>query len=230
MNSNKIKDISILIAEDEQELREYLDEYLQIFFDKVYVAKCGHEAHMIYLDKHPSIILTDINMPNIDGLSLSAKIRQRDNLTKIIIMSAHSEQEKLLNAIELNLVTYFIKPIKADLLKKVLLDTVDNIRKTSKRLYLGESIFWDKTTNTLWQNQKQIMLRQKESALLQLLCSKPNTAFSAEDIFYHLSDNNIDREFSQDSITSLVKRLRSKLPNDIIQNVYGLGYKIVSNF
>ncbi|MBU1657606.1 response regulator transcription factor [bacterium] len=223
----QIKDISILIAEDEAELRFYLDEYLQIFFKHVYVAKCGHDAFVHYLDKRPDIILTDINMPNLDGLSIISRIRERDSETKIIVMSAHSEQDKLLQAVELQLVTYLIKPIKNETLKKVLFDTVALIRAKSNRIYLSADIFWDKKNCVLWNNQEKIILKERESMLMQILCSKVNHAFSSESIFYKLYANQSEKEFSQDAITSLVKRIRSKLPKDIIHNEYGSGYKIV---
>ena len=121
MEMQKIKDISILLAEDEEELREFLKEYLQIFFTKVHTAESGDEAYKLYEDKKPDIIITDINMPSMDGLTLISKIREDDSDTKIIVMSAHSEEEKLLKAIELHLETYLIKPINAEKLKYVLL-------------------------------------------------------------------------------------------------------------
>ncbi|MFT5835686.1 MAG: two-component system response regulator VanR [Sulfurimonas sp.] len=225
-NSELIEDISILIAEDESELREYLQEYLQIFFKKVYIAKCGNEGYMQYLEKRPDIILTDINMPNLDGLSMIKRIRERDDETDIIIMSAHSEQEKLLQAIELKLVTYLIKPINSQKLKGVLLSLVDKLRSSKKRIYLSQEIFWDKTSSTLWNSEKQISLKDKELMLFKLLCSKVNHAFTAENIFYHLYGEG-EKEFSEYSITSFIKRLRAKLPENLIQNEYGLGYKIV---
>ena len=224
--NNKIEDVSILIAEDEEELREYLDEYLQIFFKNVFVAKCGEEAYSTYTKKHPDIILTDINMPNLDGLNLTSRIRKKDTSTKIIIMSAHSEQDKLLRAIELNLVTYLIKPIKTDVLKKVLLEIVEVVRKSTKRIYIDENIYWDKQTLSLWENDKEIILKEKESQLVQLLCSKINHPFSSKDIFQHLYTQTT-KEFSEYAITSFIKRLRLKLPADIIQNEYGSGYKIL---
>ncbi|WP_345993084.1 response regulator transcription factor [Sulfurimonas sp. HSL-1716] len=223
----KIEDITILIAEDEEELRNYLAEYLQIFFKYVYVAKCGHSAYMLYLEKHPDIIITDINMPNLDGLNMISRIRKSDSETKIIIMSAHSEQEKLLHAVELHLVTYLIKPIQNEVLKKFLFDIVDTIRNRSERIYLGDDFFWNKKDATLWHNSEQISLKERESMLLSILCSRINHAFSSESIFYKLYAQQSDKEFSQDAITSLVKRLRQKLPKNIIQNEYGLGYKIV---
>lgn len=228
MNIEKIRDISILLAEDETELRESLYEYLQIFFNRIYVAECGNKAYDIYKQKRPNIILTDINMPNLDGLDMIAKIRSEDKETKIIVMSAHSEQEKLLQAIKLHLESYLIKPIKMDTLKKALFETVDLIRKTTSRVYTTENMYWDASTNTLWYNSKEIKLRKMENLLLKLLFSRPNHCFNARDIFDYLHEEKENKEFSTHAVTSLMKRIRTKLPEDIIQNIYGSGYRIVT--
>ncbi|MEA3370045.1 MAG: response regulator transcription factor [Campylobacterota bacterium] len=219
------KNISILVAEDETELREYLVEYLEIFFENVYSVKCGQEAYDIYLEKSPNIILSDINMPNLDGLSMISKIRESDKETKIIIMSAHSDTEKLLHAVELNLVTYLIKPIKIETLKKVLFDTVEKIKSSSSKVYLGSDMYWDTKENRLYSNAEHIILKERESMLMTLLCSKGNQAFSNETIFEYLYTKS-DKAYSEYAITSLIKRLRSKLPKNIIHNEYGSGYKI----
>jgi len=228
MENEIIKDISILLAEDESELRDYLAEYLQLFFLKVYTAKDGQEAYTIYLDKHPDIVITDINMPILDGLTFISKIRQRDNETKIVVMSAHSEEQKLLRAVELHLETYLIKPIKVDKLKSVLFQSVESLRKVLKRVYIQKSIYWDNTTDTLWENGEQVLLKARETLLLKLLCSKVNQSVSAETIFYTIYKDNDNKEFSSDSVTSLMKRVRSKLPKEVIKNVYGAGYKIIA--
>ena len=219
------KNISILIAEDEDELREHLIEYLQLFFKNVFNAKCGEEAFQLYLEKSPDIILSDINMPNLDGLSMISKIREQDLKTKIIIMSAHSDTEKLLKAVELNLVTYLVKPIKIEILKQVLFDTVKSIKSSSDKVHLGSDMYWNKTENRLYSKSEHIVLKERESMLIELLCSNINQAFSNENIFNHLYANS-NKEYSEYAITSLIKRLRSKLPKNIIQNEYGSGYKI----
>jgi DNA-binding response OmpR family regulator len=157
-----------------------------------------------------------------------AKIRKDDKDTKIIVMSAHSEQEKLLQAIKLHLESYLIKPIKMDALKKVLFETVDLIRKTTSRTYATENMFWDGSTNTLWYNSKEIKLRKMENLLLKLLFSKPSHCFSAKDIFDYLHEEKDSKEFSTHAVTSLMKRIRVKLPEDIIQNIYGSGYRVVT--
>ncbi|MCK9472741.1 response regulator transcription factor [Sulfurimonas sp.] len=227
MKVEKIKDMSILLAEDETELRETLSEYLQIFFSRVYTAACGNEAYDIYKQKRPEIILTDINMPNLDGLDMIAKIRKDDKETRIIVMSAHSDQEKLLSAIKLHLETYLIKPIKTDALKNILLGTVNLIRKTTNKIYISETIFWDYDTDTLWKNNKEIKLRKMETLLLKLLFSEPNHCFSGKDIFISLHEEKKEKEFSSHAITSLMKRIRTKLPEGVIHNIYGSGYKVI---
>ncbi|MCW8953861.1 MAG: response regulator [Sulfurimonas sp.] len=227
MEIDKIRDISILVAEDEEELLESLKEYLEIFFNRVYTASCGMRAYDIYQQKRPNIILTDINMPNLDGLSLISKIRENDSETKIIVMSAHSDRDKLLQAVKLHLETYLIKPIKNDALKKVLVDIVCLIRDTEKRIYVSETIYWDKDTQRLMQNNKEIPLRNKENLLLKLFFSKPNHSFSAREIFDYLQGDKKGKEFSSHSITSLMKRLRTKIPDEVIHNIYGSGYKVV---
>ena len=224
---NIIDDISILIAEDESELREYLKEYLELFFENIYVARCGKSAYEIYLQKKPDIILSDINMPNLDGLSMAKKIRESDSETNIIIMSAHSDRDKLLRAVELGLVTYLIKPINSQKLKDILLELTHKLRASKKRIYLSSDIYWDKITQTLWQNNELISLKEKELLLFKLLCSEANKIFTAKEIFEHLYENQNDKEFSEYSITSFIKRLRVKLPQNLIQNEYGAGYKIL---
>ncbi|MFA7610044.1 MAG: response regulator [Sulfurimonas sp.] len=227
MKIEKIKDISILLAEDETELREALLEYLQIFFHRVYVASCGDEAYDIYKQKRPNIILTDISMPNLDGLDMIAMIREHDKESKIIVMSAHSDQEKLLHAIKLHLESYLIKPIKTDALKNILLDTVELIRKTTNRVYVSDTTYWDYDTDTLWDNSKEIKLRKMERLLLKLLFSDPNVCFSAEDIFKYLHEQKDEKKFSSHAVTSLMKRIRIKLPEGVIHNIYGSGYKVI---
>lgn len=227
MKGEKIRDVSILLAEDEKELREMLQEYLQLFFSRVYAAASGDEAYDIYKQKKPNIILTDISMPRLDGLEMIGKIRESDKETRIIVMSAHSEQEKLLLAIKLHLESYLIKPIKTDKLKTTLLDIVAQIRASVRRTYVTETIFWDYDTNTLWENSKEIKLRKMENMLLRLLFCKPNEIASTKEIFEYLHEEKGEKEFSVHAVTSLMKRLRTKLPEGVIHNIYGSGYKII---
>ena len=224
MSNTKINDISILIAEDEKQLLNSMVEYLELFFEKVYTAEDGLSAYEIYENQKPDIIITDINMPRLDGLSMIEKIRKKDLKTKIIITTAHSEKEKLMQAIELHLVKYLVKPVQSDELKELLLSLVDELRQKKNRVYLKESFYWDKTKKRLFRDEDEIALKPKEQKVLELLCSRTNQSISAIDIYNYLYEDQPERDFSSDAITSLMKRIRQKLPKETIKSSYGVGY------
>lgn len=222
--SEKISDISVLVAEDEKQILEPMVEYLQLFFEDVYTARDGLNAFRIYESKKPDIIISDIHMPHMDGLTMIEKIREKDKKTKIIITTAHSEREKLLQAIKLHLVEYLIKPVQSDLLKEMLLTLVDELRQHTDRVDLKEGYSWDSGRKLLFHNTEEVALKEKEKKVLDLLCAHVNQTVSVFDIYNHLYEDQPDREFSSNSITSLMKRIRPKLPADTISAVYGVGY------
>ncbi|MEE8588334.1 MAG: response regulator [Sulfurimonadaceae bacterium] len=222
--SEKISDISVLVAEDEKQILDPMVEYLQLFFEHVYTAKDGLNAFRIYESKKPDIIISDIHMPHMDGLTMIEKIRQKDKKTKIIITTAHSEREKLLQAIKLHLVEYLIKPVQSDLLKEMLLSLVDELRQDADRVDLKEGYFWDSSKKLLFHDDDEVGLKEKEKKVLDLLCAHANQTVSVFDIYNHLYEDQPEREFSSNSITSLMKRIRPKLPADTISTVYGVGY------
>lgn len=224
MPSKKICDISILIAEDEKKLLNSMVEYLELFFENVYTAEDGLTAYEIYKKQKPDIIIADIHMPHLDGLSMIEKIREKDLRTKIIITTAHSEKEKLIQAIELHLVKYLIKPVQSDILKKILLSLVDELRQKRDHVYLKEAFYWDRTKKRLFHDEDEIELKPKERKVLELLCSRTNQSISSIDIYNYLYEDQPERDFSSNAITSLMKRIRQKLPKETIKSSYGVGY------
>jgi len=224
MPNQKIYDISILIAEDEKQLLNTMVEYLELFFENVYTAEDGLTAYEIYKKQKPDIIIADIHMPHLDGLSMIKKIREKDLETKIIITTAHSEKEKLIQAIELHLVKYLVKPIQSDRLKEIILSLVDELRQKRDRVYLKEAFYWDKTKKRLFQDEDEIELKPKERKVLELLCYRTNQSISSIDIYNYLYEDQPERDFSSNAITSLMKRIRQKLPKETIKSSYGIGY------
>ena len=224
MPDTKIEDISILIAEDEEKLLHSMVEYLQLFFTNVYATADGKSAYTLYKSKHPDIIIADIHMPHMDGLTLIKEIRKKDHDTRIIITTAHSDKEKLLQAIELNLVKYLIKPVQSDILKTLLLKLVEEIRTTRTFVLLKEGYRWDRKKKILFDKKQEIALKPRERKVLDLLIGKAGQTVSAIDIYNHLYEDQPERDFSSDAITSLIKRLRQKLPKETLKSSYGVGY------
>jgi DNA-binding response OmpR family regulator len=224
MNTNKISDISILIAEDENLLLHSMTEYLELFFTHVYSAENGMDAYQIYLEKRPKIIIADIHMPRLDGLAMIRKIRKRDLETRIIITSAHSDKEKLMEAIELHLVKYLIKPIQSNELKELLLLQVDALRKKRETILLKEGYYWEGKQKKLWIENKEIELKPRERKALELLAQHANESVSSIEIYNHIYEDQPQKDYSSNAITSLMKRLRQKLPKETLKSSYGIGY------
>jgi YesN/AraC family two-component response regulator len=105
---------TILIAEDDRESNDLLSVFLQKQYERVFSAYDGQEAWHLYEKYSPDLIFTDIEMPKLDGLKLIEKIRQHDQTTPIVILSAYSDIQFLLKAIPLQLEEYILKPITFD--------------------------------------------------------------------------------------------------------------------
>ena len=94
----------------------------------------------------------------------------------------------------------------------------------SHTLYLKEGVYWDYDKRKLFWHDTEILLKPKEKIVLTLLTSKVNSTVSSIDIFNHLYEDQPNRDFSSDAITSLIKRIRQKIPQDTIRSCYGVGY------
>ncbi len=110
----------MLYVEDDEQTRANMSSYLRLKYNTVLEAKDGVEAYELYLNEQPDLMLVDIELPNMNGLELVEKIRDKNNTIPIIITSAYSDKQKLLAAIKLNLVDYLTKPISRHRLKDVL--------------------------------------------------------------------------------------------------------------
>jgi DNA-binding response OmpR family regulator len=224
--------LSLLYIEDDKDIQMIYLNLIKEQVDEVYVAYDGESGYKLYLEKKPDIILLDINMPKLDGLSLAKKIREIDSDVKIIITTAYSEQEKLLQAIELYLVKYILKPIDPTLLieaidkaKNELLSLKVLQESPEKIYYLDQVTLWNFETEKLYKHDVEVKLTKNERRLLKLLSSQENKIFTFFEIFDHISYDDFDKEYDANQVRALVKLLRKKIPKEAVLNVYGEGYR-----
>lgn len=104
-------EISILYVEDEKFIRDELAEILALDFKKLFVASDGEEGLELYKEHLPELIISDIQMPKMDGLLLSKKILEIDSQAKIILTTAFNEESHLKESKRLNIFDYIKKPI-----------------------------------------------------------------------------------------------------------------------
>jgi len=217
------KKISILIIENNSELRTLLIESIKDLVDEIYEAKDGLEAWNIYKEYKPNIILSDINVPKINGLELIERIRKEDRDTQIIILSAYTNIEYLQKAIELHLISYLIKPVASSKLKKAINKAIYEI-KSKYPIELSNQYFWSEYNNSLYyKNREKIVLSHYESKLIKCLIESKGKAVSYIDMHIFIYD---EKEYSRDAIAGLVKRIRKKTSKDIIESCFKEGYKI----
>ncbi|MDX1809550.1 MAG: response regulator [Sulfurospirillaceae bacterium] len=213
--------LSVLYAEDEAGVRQNVSEMLSLFFKDVYLAKDGMEAYELFLDKHPDLIITDIKMPLLDGIELTKKIRKQDAKAQILIISAHTEVDYMLEAVELSLVRYIVKPIT----ETKLLDALDKFlesRNNNGIVEFKDGWFYDMNKKQIIHDSDVFELTKKEVRFLELLLER-GSVITYEEIERELWE---DEYMSLNALRLMMKNLRKKLPVGSLRNVQSIGYKL----
>ncbi len=218
----KLKSLKLLYAEDEEGIRKPMANTLAYYLKEVLEARDGEEALDIYYEQRPDIILTDLRMPRKDGLDMVKEIRKNDKKTPILMITAHTDKEYLLSAIELKIEKYLIKPIALN-------ELLSGLRLCVSEIESGRSLFLEcknckfdfKNRRILHEGGKETELTHKESDFLELLLRKNGMIVSYEEI-----ELNVWKEefMSIAALRTLVKSLRKKLPNSSIKNHSQTGY------
>lgn len=117
-----LKNLRVLYVEDDLDTREELELILRHYFDVLYVAFNGSEGLELFSQFAPDIVITDIQMPEMNGLTMSAEIKKLNPDQAIVVLSAYNDVEYLFRALELGIQNYVTKPVKVDNLINVLSD------------------------------------------------------------------------------------------------------------
>ncbi|RXJ83480.1 response regulator transcription factor [Arcobacter cloacae] len=224
MLKNINKNIKILYVEDDEIARENGVEFLENFFEQIYAANDAIVALQLYEKYQPDIIITDIQMPKLNGLEFVKRIRQKDKKTQIIIITAFCDKEYLLKAIELQLVKYLVKPVKEKEFEEALFLCVNSLQEDNSNIVkLDENSYFDTFNKNLVIKDEIIKLRAKEILFLELLIKNKNRYVSYEEIENYVW---VDSVMTKDALKTLVKNLKTKIPKDLIMNLTNSGYKI----
>ncbi len=129
--------ISVLYVEDDDSLRVLTETKLKRLVEKIYLAEDGVVGLKKFEEHKPDVVITDIQMPHMDGLEMIKHIRAKDSFTNIIITTAFDDTETLVLAVELGIDNYLIKPINPAIFAKTL-------KKCSDNIYAQKSLFRSK--------------------------------------------------------------------------------------
>ncbi len=222
-------DLTLLYVEDNALLREKTAFIFKNLFKDVTTGIDGEDALNLYKEystcsnKNYDIVVSDIQMPRLNGIELSKEIFKLNPDQNIIIVSAYNDIKYLIELINIGVKGFMQKPFSTDNMLSVLYNVCNSL-SAKNIIALNDTYSFNSTTSSLLCNDIKIELSENELKLLELLIKNKKQSFSAIDIFNNLYVNEPDKEFSNDSIKSLVKRLRKKVPENFILNTQQLGY------
>ena len=127
------QELKVLYCEDSEISGNSLRNFLTHRFCKVYYAADGEEGWQLYNKYQPDLIITDIRMPRLDGLKMARRIREKDDRTKIIIVSAHNDINYFMEAIDYGISAFIKKPIDLKLLDRQIKEMLEDL-KLHKRI------------------------------------------------------------------------------------------------
>jgi len=219
-----LNESSILLAEDEENVRESFKKVLLLYVNEVYAAKNGEEALELYNKYHPNIIITDVKMPKLNGLELIKKIREKNHEIPIIVTSAYTDQDFLLESIKLSLIEYVVKPIKEKDLNRLLKECAQKLYEKSETVIkLEENCAYDFDNKIFIYKNRSISLTQKEVEFFEILLAHRGNLVTKQDIEDKIY---VYEEAPPSALKNLVFKLRKKLGTDTIKTVGKLGYTI----
>ena len=218
---------NILIIEDNLDTLNLMIEIFELEFNTVYTSTDGYDAIEIFKKNKIDVILCDINIPKLDGLSTIIKIREIDYTIPIIIISAYSDNDYLFKASNINIQGYFVKPL-----------TIEKIENIKNKIYyhqnhefINKKIQLNSTTILDLQNSQAIVdneirkFTNKELEFLKLLIQKKGSMVSYKTIEQVIW--NEDKIMTSSSLRTIVKNIRKKLSCDVIENIPKVGYRLI---
>jgi len=224
MKNKFLKTLRVLLVEDEVKLSTLLKNAIGDSFYRFSVATDGEEGLELFKKLQPDIVITDIMMPKKTGLEMAKEIRCIDRNIPIIILSAFSETEKFLDAIDVGVVKYFIKPFDPDELLEYMASLEPLFAERSLELYA--EFVYNRAKKSLYKKQRYIALTKKEQLFLSLLIEQYDAGvFVVPDT--KIKETLWHENVSDERLRTFVRRFREKTAKDLIKNIKGEGYQIM---
>lgn len=225
MSNQILKNLKVLFVEDEDIIRQKTVSSLKYIVGEVVEASNGIEALEKLKSFTPDIIITDLEMPYMNGVELITKIREKDKNLCLMVLTAHTSEKYLIKLIDMHIEKYIVKPITLEKLieaLEVFKKSYNNANALKKELPEGYTYDWNQ--KLLLHENKLISITKKEILFLELLFKNIHNITSYDELQRVVWQDNV---MTDNALRSLVRNLRKKLPKDFIFNLSGIGYKIV---
>ncbi|KOP24619.1 multi-component transcriptional regulator [Hapalosiphon sp. MRB220] len=218
----------ILLIEDDEVLVSVLLQSLTKQHYVVDVVKDGQMGWEYSQSTNYDLLLMDVGLPKIDGISLCQKLRRNGCTTPILLMTAKDASSDRIRGLDTGADDYLIKPLDLEELQARIRALLRRGEVPHTPVLEIEKLRLDPSSCQVTYNEKQLELTPKEYSLLELLMRNPSRVYSRGDIIEHLW--TFDDPPQEETVKSHIKWLRHKLKVagavDWIENVYGVGYRL----
>lgn len=226
---------TVLVVDDDKDIVEAIAKLLEMEGYKVVKAYDGLEAIEKLSENKVMLILIDVMMPKLDGLSAMMKIRATQNIP-ILVLSAKSEDTDKILGLSMGADDYITKPynpmelvarVRSNLRRYMQLGAVDSDNKTDVIKIGGLAL--DKSAKTFSVDGEPVKLTATEMKIMELLMSNAGRIFSAEEIYSRVW--NEDAFAVENTVMVHIRHIREKIeinPKEpkYLKVVWGIGYKI----
>ena len=219
---SRLQSHTILIVEDDESTLKWLKRVLSIYFKEVYTASDALEALDKFNINKTDIVLADIRMPEVDGLTFLKKVASLSPETMRITMTAFNTVPYLNRAVDSGVHFYLKKPIDIDELLFAISSHMPDSTLIEEKIDLGREFEYDSLKKMLYLESKLVKLTKKELLLLELFLKNRHGFISLEVI----EQNIWEEQATPDAIRMIIVGLRKKLYNELFENLKGLGYRI----
>jgi len=224
----------ILLAEDEVALAHIVRESLEDQDFEVTLCFNGEQALQKYRESKPDILALDVMMPKLDGFELAKKIREKDQTTPIIFLTARSQPKDVVTGFESGANDYLKKPFSVEELIvriKVLMShsrLLGKPKTNRNESFAIGNITFNPSKNIMQQGINSWPLTARESDILKLLCQNEHETIHRQTILKNIwGDDNFFNARSLDVFITKLRRHLQADPNVQIINIRGIGYKLV---
>jgi len=214
-----LKDKTVLYIEDDIDVLKNISTLLQNYFSDIYAVPNAEAGFEVFLNASVDLLLVDIELPGINGIELIKKVREVDKDIPIVIISAYTKTDYLLESVELKIDKYIVKPFTTKKLY-TLLDKLNEIFQDEDIIELLDGLKINSKDSTLYFKEELHHLTPRELHFLQLLHVKQFVHYETIDALWE------DTPPTEAAVRSFVKSLRKKLPQDTLKNRQNLGYYV----
>jgi DNA-binding response OmpR family regulator len=221
-----MNEVNILIVEDVSiTALEIKKSLMQMGYSVTDIASSYEGALRSIKRKKPDIILLDIDLKGEkNGIELAKTIRKNDSIPFIYLTSDNND-DTMIEASKTDPAAYLMKPFRREELKSNLMIALNKKQKTNTLQSLGSKYYYDKKTKKIYHEGAPIYLSSNERLFLQLLIESKGTLVPLDVIEEHLWGE--DAPLAENSLRSLVYRLRAKLKYLPIETIHSFGYRLV---